>query len=81
MPFKILTKSTICNLDMSGFRIATVFPVFESVFLFLFQDEEEEEEKEEQRYEGSGMDRDLVTFSEKIHQQNLNSGYSNAVGI
>jgi hypothetical protein len=29
----------------------------------LFQDEEEEEEKEELRYEGSGMDRDLVNLT------------------
>ena len=30
------------------------------LILNRFQDEDEEEEKEEQRYEGAGIDRDLV---------------------
>ena len=41
--------------------------MFELVCVCLFQDEEEEEEKEEQRYEGSGMDRDLVNFGRNLH--------------
>ena len=39
------------------FRLADKNSLF---FFFFVQDEEEEEEKEEQRYEGAGVDRDLV---------------------
>jgi hypothetical protein len=32
---------------------------------FVFQDEDEEEEKEELRYEGAGIDRDLIDLLER----------------